>query len=449
MRKNMKNIQKISILFFLASELFVFASQGEKGRTTPHRNSKSSRVLKRKVLSSGSTLEKKAFRPLNNDNIPYWPPSFVNFEGKKYKQKELLGEGSFGRVYAFQREGKEIEIALKVPLKKDLCTMNYFYPEIKSSQVLTKTIKNSLVEKYFTKLLFSAWGNGLYYLAFEYAPGLTLFERLENERGKNHLGLPVRDLLRISQQVLEALAYLCSEGFTHYDLKPDNIVDNGKLIKIVDYGFFQKNKRHHPPQDYFTARSYRSPEHVFACSNQNKHDLWSFGVVLYELCLDRELFRNTENELVLVSSWISILGHLPLEYKKKKRISCLLERLSLKAEEKRIACTKNKILEFFLNSEEDYKEKLNDYMGKSIGSNQKTFFRDTVSWDEELVERSNINPEIYEDFNSSERLFDLIWALLQYLPEKRISASEALSSFFSGPVSEGPVVLASVVVSEE
>ena len=317
---------------------------------------------------------------------------------------------------------------MKVPLENSLYSVSSLHSEINSSQLLTKVVKDSSVEKYFTKLLFCAWGRGLFYLAFEYAPGLTLFQRIEKEREERHIGLPIKDIFRISQQMLEALDYLFLKGFIHYDLKPDNVVDDGSLIKIVDYGSFQQKKKRYLPRDYFTARTYRSPEHVFACADQGRHDLWSLAVMLYELFADSELFGDPENELRLVSSWISKLGSLPHEY--KRGVPRLINRLSLRSEREGVVYTEAEIVEFLLKGEKAYQEKLSASLLGSEENKRKVFFREAVNWERHLSDRSQANPESYENLGSSEKLFDLIWKLLQYLPRKRISASGALKRFF-------------------
>lgn len=89
----------------------------------------------------------------------------------------------------------------------------------------------------------------------------------------------------ITQQCLEALAYLHDLGIIHCDLKPENILIRSYRrceIKVIDLGSscFQKDNL----SLYVQSRSYRAPEVILGLSYDQKIDLWSLGCILAELC---------------------------------------------------------------------------------------------------------------------------------------------------------------------
>jgi eukaryotic-like serine/threonine-protein kinase len=126
-----------------------------------------------------------------------------------------------------------------------------------------------------------------YFLVMELLPGESLRRRLER-----HYRIDLADTLWIARQTLEGLAALHSAGFTHGDVKPDNVrlVDDG-IAKLIDLGF-----AHRPGENVVLMREgyllgtadYLAPE---LCANDpltdERADLFSFGVTLFEMLTGR------------------------------------------------------------------------------------------------------------------------------------------------------------------
>jgi serine/threonine-protein kinase len=136
---------------------------------------------------------------------------------------------------------------------------------------------------------------GEQFLVLEYIDGLTLRDLLRRH-GPPSLGLAVE----IARQSLAALGYLHRRGFVHRDISPDNLMltrgpDGGPLVKLIDLGI-AKGPR---PSDHGLTGSgvflgkprYAAPEALEGHDVDARSDLYSFGVVLYELLTGQRPFE--------------------------------------------------------------------------------------------------------------------------------------------------------------
>lgn len=130
--------------------------------------------------------------------------------------------------------------------------------------------------------------HGRHFIAMEYLEGQTLRDVLEIE-GK----LPPERAIEIVTQICDALAYAHSRGVIHRDIKPDNIqILPGSRIKITDFGIARIMEEPTLTADgqVFGTPSYMSPEQVAGKPLDCRTDLFSLGIVLYELLTGRKPF---------------------------------------------------------------------------------------------------------------------------------------------------------------
>ena len=129
---------------------------------------------------------------------------------------------------------------------------------------------------------------GRYFIAMEYLDGHTLREELQM-RG----ALAVDRAVEIALQVLDALAYAHSNAVVHRDIKPENIhlLPNGN-VKITDFGIARIMTEPSLTSDgrIFGTPSYMSPEQVAGRQVDERTDLFSLGVVLYEMLTGQKPF---------------------------------------------------------------------------------------------------------------------------------------------------------------
>jgi serine/threonine-protein kinase len=123
--------------------------------------------------------------------------------------------------------------------------------------------------------------DGLLYLAFEFVQGSDLAQRLE----KGPLSL--REVLRIVRQVADALHYAHGEGIVHRDIKPSNIlIDTIGRVKVADFGIAKmagQSTELTVAGSVMGSPQYLSPEQIRGEELDGRSDVFSLGVVLYEL----------------------------------------------------------------------------------------------------------------------------------------------------------------------
>ena len=157
--------------------------------------------------------------------------------------------------------------------------------------------------------------DGRHYIVMEYIEGETLGRHMASAR------MQVGESLDVAAQIGSALSAAHLAGFVHRDIKPENImVRQGGDIKVLDFGLAKLIERH-PAELETMARSrgetqigmvrgtatYMSPEQARGLTVDERTDIWSLGVVLYEMVTGRLPFQGATNSDVMVS----VLEHEP------------------------------------------------------------------------------------------------------------------------------------------
>ena len=120
------------------------------------------------------------------------------------------------------------------------------------------------------------------YMVMEWCPGRLLRQILDEGR------LPQHRALRIAIEILKALDYIHTNGVVHRDLKPENImVDENDHIKLIDFGIAGDTASRRLTYANFTSMlgtpNYIAPEQVKGKRGDGRTDLYSMGVILYEM----------------------------------------------------------------------------------------------------------------------------------------------------------------------
>lgn len=147
--------------------------------------------------------------------------------------------------------------------------------------------------------------SGRLYIAMEYLEGKTLRNELDTAGF-----LPAMRALEICEEVLHALDYAHKRGVVHRDIKPENVqlLDNGQ-VKITDFGIARLTFEPNLTLDgqVFGTPSYMSPEQVVGKEIDARSDLFSVGVVLYEMISGKKPFSGDH----VVSITYSIMNRPP------------------------------------------------------------------------------------------------------------------------------------------
>ncbi len=221
----------------------------------------------------------RALLPVHNDPMSAQPE--MESIGK-YELLEEIGSGSMGRVYRARDTLSGNDVAVKVAEKVEGDSergarrrRKLFFNEVKAASVLHHPNIIATID--------AGVDEGRRYIVMEYVPGAqTLADFAVKERL-----LPVADVLQIMQQCAMAFDYAHTKGVVHRDIKPTNIMlDLDRQVKIGDFGVALID-RDDVDQTQVIGRlgspRYMSPEQLLAGEVTNQSDIYSLGVVTYEL----------------------------------------------------------------------------------------------------------------------------------------------------------------------
>jgi protein kinase-like protein len=139
---------------------------------------------------------------------------------------------------------------------------------------------------------------GSHFMIMEFVDGQSLGQAL-SEVG----AFPVRDAIRITRQVAEALGYLHAQGYLHRDVKPDNVLlDSVGNAKLCDLGFAVPIPRHaaEPPKTAVGTAGYMSPEMMSGKAGVKVgSDIYSLGIHLYALLTGHEPYSGASSQEVI------------------------------------------------------------------------------------------------------------------------------------------------------
>uniref|UniRef100_A0A2R9A5U8 Serine/threonine-protein kinase 36 n=1 Tax=Pan paniscus TaxID=9597 RepID=A0A2R9A5U8_PANPA len=202
---------------------------------------------------------------------------------EKYHVLEMIGEGSFGRVYKGRRKYSAQVVALK------------FIPKLGRSEKELRNLQREieimrgLRHPNIVHMLDSFETDKEVVVVTDYAEG-ELFQILEDD-GK----LPEDQVQAIAAQLVSALYYLHSHRILHRDMKPQNILlAKGGGIKLCDFGFARAMSTNTMVLTSIKGTPlYMSPELVEERPYDHTADLWSVGCILYELAVGTPPFYAT------------------------------------------------------------------------------------------------------------------------------------------------------------
>jgi eukaryotic-like serine/threonine-protein kinase len=204
----------------------------------------------------------------------------------RYEILGQIGTGGFGTVYRARDPELERDIALKVLSTKLLESESDRKRFLKEARVAAALSHPNIVVIHEL-----GTAGDLPYIAMEYLPGSDL-RALIRERQP----LPLRHKLNIALQVARALRHAHAHGVIHRDVKPENIrILPSGLVKLMDFGIAKvaEDERSHltTTGSVVGSSSYISPEQARGEVATAASDVFSFGVVLYELLTYRRPFN--------------------------------------------------------------------------------------------------------------------------------------------------------------
>ena len=197
------------------------------------------------------------------------------FDGR-YRVLRRLGSGGMANVYLAEDEELGRRIAIKILNERHAADEQFierFRREAKNAAGLSHP---NIVQIYDR-----GEAEGTYYIAMEYLGGRTLKEAVADRQP-----LPIREAIDYARQILAALRFAHRNGIVHRDIKPHNaLMDDDGRLKVSDFGIARAGAASQMTEagSIIGTAQYLSPEQARGAAVDHRSDLYSLGIVLYEL----------------------------------------------------------------------------------------------------------------------------------------------------------------------
>lgn len=212
-----------------------------------------------------------------------------NYIGKRldgrYEIQEIIGVGGMAVVYKAYDNIDDRIVAVKI-LKEEFLANEEFRRRFKNESKAIAVLSHPNIVKVYDV----SFGDKLQYLVMEYIDGITLKEYIEQQGG-----LKWKEAVHFTCQILKALQHAHDKGIVHRDVKPQNIMllQNGN-IKVTDFGIarFSRSDTRTMTEKAIGSVHYISPEQARGEVTDEKADIYSVGVMMYEMLTGQLPFQS-------------------------------------------------------------------------------------------------------------------------------------------------------------
>ena len=299
----------------------------------------------------------------------------------RYEIKKLIGEGGMANVYLGYDSILDREVAIKV-LRGDLSGDDKFIRRFKREAQSASLLNHPNIVQIYDV----GEDEGNFYIVMEYVNGKTL-KQLIKRRG--HLSIP--EVIDITNQLTDGLAHAHDSYIIHRDIKPQNIMilDDG-MVKITDFGIAMALNASELTQTNSVMGSvhYLPPEQAAGKGSTIKSDIYSLGILMYEMLAGTMPFRGeTAVEIALKH----IKEPMPSVRKINPKVPQSLENVILKATAKNPKNRYNDVRELY----DDLKTVMDDSR-----QNEK---RITFKYPENDLEETKVMSNLKEEVKKKEK----------------------------------------------
>ena len=209
----------------------------------------------------------------------------------EYIVKRELGRGGMGAVYLAVQPGLGREVAIKELVPSAAADPTALKRFLQEAQVMARTSHPNLVQVHDLEQIGAA-----NYIVLEFVRGKSLRDWL------NKGEIPLPQVFAVMHGVLQALDYAHRHAIVHRDMKPENVLlsDEGN-VKVADFGIARLTDESVPPGSTATKTGttvgtpqYMSPEQVASSKVDGRSDLYSAGIVFYELVVGQPPFTASD-----------------------------------------------------------------------------------------------------------------------------------------------------------
>lgn len=240
----------------------------------------------------------------------------------RYKILEKVGSGGMASVYKAQDILLDRIVAVKVLHSKYASDHDFVVRFRQEAQAAAKLSHPNIVNIYDV-----GYDENSHYIVMEFVRGETLKEYIEK-----HGHLPINTSIQITFDIGEALEHAHANGIVHCDIKPHNILvtETGR-IKVADFGIARavnSSATNKGDNSVLGSVHYFSPEQASGGKIDERTDIYSLGVVMYEMMTGVVPF---EGDTAISVALQHVQDEIPLPSKYNRRIPRLVERCILKA----------------------------------------------------------------------------------------------------------------------
>ena len=242
-----------------------------------------------------------------------------------YRILEKIGQGGMGEVYLARDTSLDRQVALKFlsrEMQADETARHRFLREAKSAAAIDHPFVCNIFE--------IGEVDGKSFLALEYVEGLTLSDKLAAGQ------LPLEEAIKTATEIAEALEEAHKRGIIHRDLKPSNIMlTSDGHVKVMDFGLAKRVGSEEAPNQEVKLTSvtklgstltsltqhgsiqgtvpYMSPEQLEGKEVDARSDIFSLGIILYEMSTGRRPFQG-DTQITLIASILRDAPHSIVEF---------------------------------------------------------------------------------------------------------------------------------------
>jgi len=207
--------------------------------------------------------------------------------GNYFYENNFIGKGTFSKVYiGYNKDNPNEKVAIKKIYKKD---------DAKYKKYIEKEIEimYKLNHKNIIKLYETIYTEQHIFLILELC-NTDLYKFIQNNE------LNEENIQYIIKQIVEAIKYIMDNNIVHRDLKPHNILINKNLdIKLADFGFAREFKDTLLSDTICGSPLYMAPEILNNQKYNIKSDIWSLGIIMYEMVMKNHPFKtNNMKDLI-------------------------------------------------------------------------------------------------------------------------------------------------------
>ena len=242
----------------------------------------------------------------------------------RYQMMRKIGEGGMAKVYLAYDNIQEINVAIKVLRKENI-------QEKKIKNFKREADALSLLDDENIVKIYDVGEEGdIHYIIYEYVEGMTLKDYIATCSP-----IVIEEVIEISRQIIAGLSHAHQRGVVHKDIKSQNILlDKNKKVKITDFGIADiMDDDITKTQSVMGTPQYVAPEILNREKLTEQSDIYSIGIVMYELLLGKTPFTGEKAAVIMIKQ----MSHpLPSIVTERGDVPQSLENIIIKATAKKL-----------------------------------------------------------------------------------------------------------------